>query len=106
MGSGAGFGPFFASNAVAALTRRIGVNGILDLHLSRELKVVEIIGAVAALDRGPGGLLAQSQSVFLHSNDAVELGMVERGQAVGICFDVQTQILTPHVYFQVIFDKK
>ena len=98
----ADFGPLFASNAVAALTRRVGVNGIMDMHLSSSLKLMQIVGNVNPLDRGPQGLAAKSHSAFLHSNDAVEMGMVERGQAIAVSFDVQAPIKDTYVYFQVI----
>lgn len=82
------------------LSRRVGMNGIMDYHLSKELKAIQIIGSVSALDRGPHSLLAKSGSGFLHSGDAVELGMVERGQAIALCFDVQSQIPGNHVFIQ------
>lgn len=98
----ADFGPLFASNAAAALGRRVGTNGILDMHCSNNLEVVQLIGSVTALDRSPGGLLASGGgNGFLHSNDAVEVNVVEQGQAVGICLDVAATIGKPQAYLQV-----
>ena len=33
------FGPLFAANAAAALVRRVGSNGVLDIHHSNQLQV-------------------------------------------------------------------
>lgn len=74
----------------------------MDYHVSENLKPIQIIGSVNALDRGPHSLVAKSGSGFLHGTDAVELGMIERGQAVGICFDVQKVTTNNYAYFQVI----
>ena len=98
-----GFGPLFAANAAAALVRTVGTNGILDMHCSKNLQVVQLIGSVTALDRSPGGLLASGGgSGFLHSNDAVEVNVVEQGQAVGICLDVASPLGKPQAYLQVL----
>jgi hypothetical protein len=65
-------------------------------------QVTQLIGSVSALDRGPGGMISQgSGSGFLHSNEAVELNVVERGQGIGLCLDVSSQIQQPHAYLQV-----
>ena len=98
----AGFGPLFAANAAAAVVRRVGTNGLLDLHVSPGLAITQLIGSVAALDRGPQGLLARVGSGLLHSNNAVELNIVERGQAVGVCLDVAAPLAQPHAHVQVL----
>lgn len=97
----AGFGSLFAANAAAALTRRVGIHGVMDIHISRGLEVTQLIGSVAALDRGPSGLIAKGASGFLHGNEAVELNVIERGQAVGVCIDVVQPMMHPAAYIQV-----
>jgi len=65
-------------------------------------QVSQLIGPVTALDRGPGGMISQGGgSGFLHSNQAVELNVVERGQGIGVCLDVSSKIPQPHAYLQV-----
>lgn len=73
----------------------------MDLHMTRGLEVTRLIGAVAAPDRGPRGLLARRNSGFVTGAGAVELGAIERGHAVGVCLDVSGPLQQSHVFLQV-----
>ena len=82
--------------------RRVGTHGVLDMHTTRGLQATQFIGLVNMLDRGPKGVIAQGGgSGFVHSNDAVEINGVERGQAVGICLEVANVLEKPHAHIQV-----
>ena len=95
------FGPLFAANAAAAVVRRVGTHGVLDLHCTKGLQATQYIGAVNLLDRGPKGLFAQGGgSGFVHSSDAVEVNAVEQGQAVGICLEVASPLVQPQAFIQ------
>lgn len=98
----ADFGPLFAANAAAALVRRVGTHGVLDLHCTKGLKAIQYIGSVVLLDRGPRGLFAQGGgSGFVHSSDAIEINAVEQGQAIGVCLEVTAPLSQPQAYVQV-----
>ena len=73
----------------------------MDVHTSKGLEVTQLIGSVAALDRGPSGLIARGSGGLMHSNEAVELNVIERGQAVGICMDVVEPLTRPFAHVQV-----
>lgn len=86
----AGVSALFGANLAAALQRRVGGAGVLDVYASPGLVLTHAVGPVSNLDRGPAGAIAAAGRAMrgTYSPRAMQLAGVERGLSVGLSFEV------------------
>lgn len=99
----AGVRPLFGANLAAALQRRVGGAGILDVYASPGLALTHVVGPVSNLDRGPAGAPAAAGRAArtTYSPRAVQLASVERGLSVGLSFEVAAPLASSGAVLQV-----
>ncbi|KAK9786487.1 hypothetical protein WJX73_005528 [Symbiochloris irregularis] len=89
----------------ASLQRRVGLNGVLDIHCSPGLEVTRITGPCVAVNRGPKGALMRMRgsgwSGRLGSH-AQEVRSICRGQTFAITLDVTKPLQGQYAFVQVI----
>ena len=95
-----GFEEVSAPGLAAALQRRQGIEGFLDIHTSTGLALTHVIGPVTPLNRSKPG----SSSMQRHPRptmNACEMVSVETGQGIAVGLDVARDLQSDHAYMQV-----
>ena len=89
-----------AAGLAAPLQRHIGTDGTLDIHVSRDLKVTEIIGPVALLEAPAAEVHSQVLGRRL-SPRACRLSAIVRGQAAAVAWEALRDLQGDAVHIQV-----
>ena len=90
-----------APGLAAALRRRQGIEGFLDIHTSTGLGVTHVTGPVTSMDRSKMG----SNSMQRRSRptmNAHEMVSVETGQGIAVGLDVTRDLPGDYAYMQVL----
>eukprot|EP00884_Botryococcus_braunii_P000594 jgi/Botrbrau1/10535/Bobra.7_1s0015.1 len=94
--------PLLAANLLAAMVRRVGAHGIVDFYTRGGLEVVQILGPVMSLDRGPGGpVVLGTANRPAYSPNACQMPSVERGQALGLALELPRASEDDYLHLQV-----
>ena len=89
-----------AVGLAAPLQRHIGTDGTLDIHVSRDLKVTEIIGPVALLEAPAAEAHSQVLGRRL-SGRACRLSAIVRDQAAAVAWEALRDLQGDAVHIQV-----
>lgn len=86
----------------AALQRRVGTQGFLEIYASPGLAVTRMIGPVLDCSKGPGAaaLAARRPAGARSGARAVALAGVERGSSVAFHLEVQRELPAEPAYVQ------
>lgn len=96
----AGFSEVQAAGLAAPLQRHIGTDGTLEIHVSRDLKVTEIIGPVALLEASAAEVHSQVLGRRL-TRRACRLSAIVRGQAAAVAWEALRDLQGDAVHVQV-----